>query len=191
MGVTFNLTVFVRGMTVKLLPCFRVCGWGWETTYRKECEDSLLSWQGSHFWVCITFCKVRHGDSVTKPDYHYLLFLLIYDVATCNKKNCILYKSSYPNVTCEWAVLLTYLTVMASLAIGPSFSTSIFDIFICCRNLKDSWVPPNCLFSSPWTISAFIESSAAVDSEKFMDVAKVIRARCKCIKILHLKPAKM
>ena len=31
----------------------------------------LLSWHGSHFWVCITFCKVRHGDSVTKPDYYY------------------------------------------------------------------------------------------------------------------------
>ena len=29
----------------------------------------LLSWHGSHFWVCITICKVRHGDSVTKPDY--------------------------------------------------------------------------------------------------------------------------
>ena len=26
----------------------------------------LLSWHGSHFWVCITFCKVRHGDSVNK-----------------------------------------------------------------------------------------------------------------------------
>ena len=31
--------------------------------------DSLLSWHGSHFWICITFCKVRYGDSVTKPDY--------------------------------------------------------------------------------------------------------------------------
>ena len=31
----------------------------------------LLSWHGSHFWVCITFCKVHHGDSVTKPDYYY------------------------------------------------------------------------------------------------------------------------
>ena len=31
----------------------------------------LLSSHGSHFWVCITFCKVRHGDSVTKPDYYY------------------------------------------------------------------------------------------------------------------------
>ena len=26
-----------------------------------------------HFWVCITFCKVWHGDSVTKPDYSYVL----------------------------------------------------------------------------------------------------------------------
>ena len=34
-------------------------------------QDSLLSWRGSHFWVCITFCKMRHGDSVTKPDYYY------------------------------------------------------------------------------------------------------------------------
>ena len=34
----------------------------------------LLSWHGSHFWVCITFCKVRHGDNVTKPDYYYSFF---------------------------------------------------------------------------------------------------------------------
>ena len=34
----------------------------------------LLSWHGSHFWVCITFCKVRHGDSVTKPDYYYYYY---------------------------------------------------------------------------------------------------------------------
>ena len=27
--------------------------------------------QSTHFWVCITFCRVRHGDSVTKPDYYY------------------------------------------------------------------------------------------------------------------------
>ena len=31
----------------------------------------LLSWHGSHFWVRISFCKVRHGDSVTKPNYYY------------------------------------------------------------------------------------------------------------------------
>ena len=27
--------------------------------------------QGMHFWVCITICWVRHGDSVAKPDYYY------------------------------------------------------------------------------------------------------------------------
>ena len=36
----------------------------------------LLSWHGSHFWVCITFCKVRHGDSVTKPDYYYYYYYI-------------------------------------------------------------------------------------------------------------------
>ena len=41
-------------------------------------EDGLLSWHGSHFWVCFTFCKVRHGDSVTKPDYYYHCLLLLY-----------------------------------------------------------------------------------------------------------------
>ena len=35
----------------------------------------LLGWHGSHFRVCITFCKVRHGDSVTKPDYYYYYFI--------------------------------------------------------------------------------------------------------------------
>ena len=36
----------------------------------------LLSWHGSHFWVCITFCKVRHNDSVTTPDYYYYIIIL-------------------------------------------------------------------------------------------------------------------
>jgi len=31
----------------------------------------LLSWHGSHFWVCITFCKVRNSNSITKLDYYY------------------------------------------------------------------------------------------------------------------------
>ena len=26
--------------------------------------DSLLSWHRLHFWVCIKFCEVWHGDSV-------------------------------------------------------------------------------------------------------------------------------
>ena len=34
----------------------------------------MLSWHGSHFWVCITICTVRHGDSVTKPDYYYYYY---------------------------------------------------------------------------------------------------------------------
>ena len=34
----------------------------------------MLSWHGSHFWVCITICRVRHGDSVTKPDYYYYYY---------------------------------------------------------------------------------------------------------------------
>ena len=33
--------------------------------------DSLSSWHVSHFCACVTFSKVRHGDSVTKPDYNY------------------------------------------------------------------------------------------------------------------------
>ena len=30
--------------------------------------------QGTHFWVCITFCEVRHGDSATNPDYYYYYY---------------------------------------------------------------------------------------------------------------------
>ena len=33
--------------------------------------------QSTHFWVCITFCKVRHGDGVTKPDYYYYYYYLL------------------------------------------------------------------------------------------------------------------
>ena len=28
--------------------------------------------------VCITFCRVRHGDSVTKPDYYYYYYYYYY-----------------------------------------------------------------------------------------------------------------
>ena len=38
----------------------------------------MLSWHGSHFWVCITICRVRHGDSVTKPDYYYYYYYYYY-----------------------------------------------------------------------------------------------------------------
>ena len=33
-----------------------------------------MSWHGSHFWVCITICRVHHGDSVTKQDYYYYYY---------------------------------------------------------------------------------------------------------------------
>ena len=36
----------------------------------------LLSWKGSQF--CITFCKVCHGDSVTKPDYYYYIYDVVW-----------------------------------------------------------------------------------------------------------------
>ena len=39
-------------------------------TFAKHLKTHL-SRQSTHFWVCITFCRVRHGDSVTKPDYYY------------------------------------------------------------------------------------------------------------------------
>ena len=39
----------------------------------------LLSWHGSHFWVCIKFCKVRQGDSVTKP--YYIIIIICFFLA--------------------------------------------------------------------------------------------------------------
>ena len=41
-------------------------------------QRSSYSQQGTHFWVCITFCRVRHGDSVTKPDYYYYYYYYYY-----------------------------------------------------------------------------------------------------------------
>ena len=80
LGMTLNSSVVVQGMTVKLWPClrFRACGWavsGGKPSAGKGVVG-LLSWHGSHFWVCITFCKVRHGDSVIKPDYYYYYFYI-------------------------------------------------------------------------------------------------------------------
>ena len=69
--------VVVQGMTAKLRGY--VCAFGRVDEAVSggkppagKSVDSLFSWQGSHLWVCITFCEVRHGDSVTKPDYYYL-----------------------------------------------------------------------------------------------------------------------
>ena len=73
LDIMLNSSVVVQGMTVKLQPClrFRAGGWGcvkWKASAGKGVVG-MLSWHGSHFWVCITFCKVCHGGSVTKPDY--------------------------------------------------------------------------------------------------------------------------
>ena len=47
-------------------------------TFAKHLKTHLFglaySRQSTHFWVCITFCRVRHGDSVTKPDYYYYYY---------------------------------------------------------------------------------------------------------------------
>ena len=32
--------------------------------------------QGQHFWIYITFCRVRHDDSFTKPDNYYYYYIL-------------------------------------------------------------------------------------------------------------------
>ena len=50
----------------------------------------LLSWHGSHFWVCITFCKVRHGDSVTKPDYNYYYYYWMHVCIHCRGYNLLI-----------------------------------------------------------------------------------------------------
>ena len=75
LGMTLNSSVVVQGMTIKLWPSlhFKACGWGWISRKPPAGKggDSFLNWLGSHFWVCITLCMVRHGDSVTKPDYYY------------------------------------------------------------------------------------------------------------------------
>ena len=46
-------------------------------TFAKHLKTHLFglaySRQSTHFWVCITFCRVRHGDSVTKPDYYIII----------------------------------------------------------------------------------------------------------------------
>ena len=45
---------------------------GWKPA--EKSVDSMLSWYGWYFRVCIKFCAVQHGDSVNKPD---LLLLLL------------------------------------------------------------------------------------------------------------------
>ena len=51
-------------------------------TFAKHLKTHLFglaySRQGTHFWVCVTFCRVRHGDSVTKPDYYYYYYYYYY-----------------------------------------------------------------------------------------------------------------
>ena len=37
----------------------------------------IVCWagDGSHFWVCITFCKVQHRDIITKPEYKIIVII--------------------------------------------------------------------------------------------------------------------
>ena len=66
------------------LNCDHICAFwsidgamsGWKPPVEKD-VDSLLSWHGSNFRVCIIFCKVIKGDSVTKPDYYIIIRLLL------------------------------------------------------------------------------------------------------------------
>ena len=44
-----------------------------------------LSWHGLYFWVCITFCKVRHSDSVTKPDYYFQIIIQFQSLLICTE----------------------------------------------------------------------------------------------------------
>ena len=75
-------------------------------TFAKHLKTHLFglaySRQGTHFWVCITFCRVRHGDSVTKPDYYYYYYYYI--VYT---KNLMIEKLRCPYVCVE--IFLTFL----------------------------------------------------------------------------------
>ena len=78
LGMMLNSSVVVQGKMVKQRPRlhFQAFGRGrvsWKAPCKKGCEtvSRLLSWHGTRFWVCITFCKVQQGDSVTKPDYYY------------------------------------------------------------------------------------------------------------------------
>ena len=45
--------------------------------------------QGTHFWVCNTFCRVRHGVSVTKPDYYYYYYYYLYRYFSCRDDFCV------------------------------------------------------------------------------------------------------
>ena len=51
-------------------------------TFAKHLKTHLFglaySRQSTHFWVCITFCRVRHNDSVTKPSYYYYYYYIYY-----------------------------------------------------------------------------------------------------------------
>ena len=40
--------------------------------------DLAYSRQATHFWVCITFCRVRHGDSHHSPDQ--IIFIIITNI---------------------------------------------------------------------------------------------------------------
>ena len=69
--------------------------------------DSMLSWHGSHFWVCITFCNVQHGDGVTRPDYYYynyycsIIYLQIH----------VMEKSFHTKFVCNALYSLHYITL--------------------------------------------------------------------------------
>ena len=55
-------------------PWCRWCFVRWKAPGREGSKVSLLSWHGSHFWACITFCTVwpcKKAIVLTKPDYFY------------------------------------------------------------------------------------------------------------------------
>ena len=117
--------------------CFWGYGWGCvrcKAPCRKGCEDSLLSWHGSHIWVCITFCKVRHGDMSA----HQIIIIII-------KKH----ENS---------------GILPALVGWQKYKLDNLDTYILrfiCRNIEAgiSWLPTSCQFGKMLESGSWISAS--------------------------------
>ena len=68
--------------------------------------ENLLSWHGSPFRVCITFFKMRHGDSFNESDYYYYCYYLGAWCCTCSQyQRCV----TFHDRQCFWKLYIFYL----------------------------------------------------------------------------------
>ena len=107
---------------------------------RKQC--GCLS-SAHHAHVCITFCRVRHGDSVTNPDYyHYQYLVLVFNTVFVSSHRPYMYPENPEGIqACPWMTGQIWNTMIARIHFVNLY------LLNCIYKLHIGWDATECLFN--------------------------------------------